>query len=242
MWPTLCDPDECQNTERFHWHSLTTLVHSVFCYSPGFGRERCFHIKTWMALKKIWYCCQVNKCCSVKLRQLHHSNTHHVCLGTLFAERSNDLFCYCPWHTYCGLAHMYVFHPFSLPLVVGHVLHAFSMWVWPVLVWQLYLEGHTQRFSCNEFLGWWSRINALIKLALTLKLIMVLWCCFFSRDCGGSGKRKSGKDLKTIYFCQYNIYWSYSIALLMSMICDFVVSHLQFSNWFSNICTKVLEF
>lgn len=154
-----------------------------------------------MALKEIWFCCQVNNCCSVKQGQLHHCNTHHVHYGTLLAKRSDDLFCYCPWHTYCGLAHMYVFHPFSRPLVVGHILHAFSMWVRLVLVCQLYLEGPTQGFSCNQLLGWRSCINALTSLALVLKLIMLLWCCFLCRDCGGPGKRKSGKALKSIYFC-----------------------------------------
>lgn len=163
-----------------------------------------------MALtNEIWYCCQANKCCSVKQRQLHHSNTHHVYYVTLLAKRSDDLFCYCPWHTYCGPAypHMYVYQSVSLPLVVGHVLHAFSVRVRLVLVCQQYLDGPRQRFSCNQLLDLLSRITALTFLVLALKLTMLLWCCFLSRDCGGSGKRKSGKDVNFFfYFCQYNLY------------------------------------
>ncbi len=54
----------------------------------------------------IWYCCQVNKCCSVTHKQLHHAQKHHVYhLNGYphtrdFIGAMSSLFSYCPWHTY----------------------------------------------------------------------------------------------------------------------------------------------
>lgn len=151
----------------------------------------------WDLSRGIWYCCQVNKQCSVAQRQLcRPSDTpFEQSSGSILAKISDDLFGYCPWHTYTPVQYV-VSHPVSLPLPMGQVLHAFSTRAWLVLVCQLHLDGPMQRFSCNHLPDWSSRINALTSPALTIVLTMLLWCCFFCRDCGGSGKRKSGKDLK----------------------------------------------
>lgn len=87
----------------------------------------------------------------------------------------------------------------SLPLVAGQLPLAFSTRVWLVRVCQLHLDGPTKRFSCIQFLYLSSCINVLTYPECTLVLTMSLWCCFLSRDCGGSGKRKSGKDMNSFY-------------------------------------------
>lgn len=159
-------------------------------------------------IKGIWYCCQVNKCCSVKPRQLRRP---HVTPCLPFEQIHTRMgVCWLKYLMICLLSVLDTLtHPVlyptlspSLPLVVGQVLHAFSTRVWLVLVCQLCLDGPRQRFSCNHLRDWSSPINALISLAHTLKLTMLLWCCFLSRDCGGSGKRKSGKNQKSFYLCQ----------------------------------------
>lgn len=81
-------------------------------------------------------------------------------------------------------------HTLSSPLPdLGQVLCAFSPRAWLVLVCQLRLDG------LQQLADWSCRIYTLTCPALVLILTMFLRCCFFCRDCGGPGKRKSGEDV-----------------------------------------------
>lgn len=216
-----CDPDEHESTERVHSHWCSFFQRFVAEQKDAFTSKH-----EWDLSRGIWYCCQVNKQCSVTQRQLRRSSDapFELSRGSRLAKISDDLFGYCPWHTYTPVQYV-VSHPVSLPLPMGQVLHAFSTRAWLVPVCQPHLDGPMQRFSCNHLPDWSSRINALTSPALTTVLTMLLWCCFFCRDCGGSGKRKSGKDLKFSHSClsTESVFTAYLNDIVV-LICD-IVNH-----------------
>lgn len=147
-------------------------------------------------LKDGWYCCREDECCSIGLRQLwihdvyhkQHTHTFGVCLPldvVLCVMTVLDTFPH----------QCVVSHPVSppLPVVVGQVRGAFSTRVWLVLVCQLYFG-----WCCSAWGTLWIDQMVLMLWPLLLNkltIIMIFWCCFFCRDCGGSGKRKSGKKI-----------------------------------------------
>lgn len=73
----LCDPDERESTERLHWHAHPF---SVLSQSTVWNRKMLSHLNMNGLIKGIWYCCQVNKCRSVKQRQLHLPQIHYIYL------------------------------------------------------------------------------------------------------------------------------------------------------------------
>ena len=53
---------------------------------------------------------------------------------------------------------------------------------------------------------WTDHVAPMLRPVIRI-LTMFLCCCFFSRDCGGSGKRKSGKDVVCFLMPTWMILW-----------------------------------
>lgn len=116
-------------------------------------------------------------------------------------------------------------HPVSLLLVEGQVLSAFSLRAWLVLLCQL----HCMVPDTYPVLKGYSIDHVMLILwpifAFAFMLTMFLWCCFLFRDCGGSGKRKSGEDLLYSMFILFTPYWTNILRSLYSSFMIFTELH-----------------
>lgn len=111
----------------------------------------------------------------------------------VLAKISDDLLSRCPWHIYTAVHGIVHYLP-----PCGHGSSSAC----------ILTEGLAGTYVPNAFgwsktdilpgLDWSCCLKVLHCLTHTITLTMFFWCCFISRDCGGSGKRKSGKDV----FCR----------------------------------------